>query len=283
MRLGIARLAGGDSFDLVDRWLGDAVGELPEYCVKGQIDLVRERDPNAWTVLLACALFDREAGASREALGEVADLSFADRDKALAQLQRLFLVNRTDADRFWVLPIVQRYAGAEFGQEASPLWIIDRWLTWLIDFVNAQDLHAMSQDLEVIQELSREYANLRIAIDWCREREIWDSLLTLCDRTWPYAYQVSLFNDLEDILRIWLAAALQTGAERAEGRAYLQFGRLEWIRRDSLGDAALKTTEYLDKSEHILVKFDDKSQLVEVWATEPKFTLAVVNLIRPRG
>ena len=50
-----------------EQMLYDATGELPEYCVKGQIDLVRERDPNAWTVLLACALFDREAGASREA------------------------------------------------------------------------------------------------------------------------------------------------------------------------------------------------------------------------
>ena len=52
IKLGIARMAGGESLAMVDRWLGDAVGELPEYCVKGQIDLVRERDPNAWTVLL---------------------------------------------------------------------------------------------------------------------------------------------------------------------------------------------------------------------------------------
>ena len=57
IKLGIARMAGGESFALVDRWLGNAVGELPEYCVKGQINLVRERDPNAWTVLLTCALF----------------------------------------------------------------------------------------------------------------------------------------------------------------------------------------------------------------------------------
>ena len=62
------------------------MGELPEYCVKGQIDLVRERDPNAWTVLLACALFDREAGASREALGEIADLSLADRDRGFGAI-----------------------------------------------------------------------------------------------------------------------------------------------------------------------------------------------------
>ena len=83
IKLGIGRMAGGESFTLVDRWLGDAVGELPEYCIKGQVDFVRERNLNAWAVLVACTLFDREAGASREALGEIADLSLADRDSAL--------------------------------------------------------------------------------------------------------------------------------------------------------------------------------------------------------
>ena len=62
IKLGIARMAGGESFAAGERWLGDATGELPEYCVKGQIDLVRERDPNAWTVLLACALVRPRGG-----------------------------------------------------------------------------------------------------------------------------------------------------------------------------------------------------------------------------
>jgi len=284
MKLGVARLAGGESFALLDRWMGDAVGELPEYSVKGQIDLVRERDPNAWTVLLACALFGREAGALREALGEVADISLADRDKALAQLQRFFLVNRTDSDRFWVLPIVGRYVGAELGRDASLQWIIDRWLDWLVTFANnAQDLQPSSRDLEVIQTVGREYANLRVAIDWCREREMWDSLLTLCEGTWPYAYLVGLFSDLEDILEVWLAAALQTGTEHAEGRAYLQFGRLKWIQRGTREEAAHETSEYLDKAELILEKFDDRSQLVEVWATRAQILIGYDELDEAEG
>ncbi|MGQ9468184.1 MAG: NB-ARC domain-containing protein, partial [Anaerolineae bacterium] len=112
IRLSVARLASGETFEQVVRWLGDATGDLPRYCVGGQVDLAQQRDPNAGKLLLACSLFDREAGASREALGAVADLPRADRDDGLTLLQRLNLLNRTDKDRFWMLPIVQEYARA---------------------------------------------------------------------------------------------------------------------------------------------------------------------------
>ncbi len=102
------------------RWWSDGwVMQLANYrstASKGRLILSASENRNAWAVLLACALFDREAGASREALGEIADLSLADRDQALAHLHRLFLVNHREADRFWVLPIVQRYRGQRAGQ-----------------------------------------------------------------------------------------------------------------------------------------------------------------------
>ena len=82
IRLSIARLASGESFEVLSRWLGDATGDVPEYCVHGQAELVRQREPNAWRLLLACSLFDRGAGASRAALGSIVDLSLAERDKA---------------------------------------------------------------------------------------------------------------------------------------------------------------------------------------------------------
>ena len=48
IKLSVARLASGESFELVARWLGDSVGELPEYCIKGQVDLARRRNPHTW-------------------------------------------------------------------------------------------------------------------------------------------------------------------------------------------------------------------------------------------
>ena len=70
-------------------------------------------------------------------LGSIADLSLADRDKALAQLQRLFLVNRIDVDRFWVLPIVQRYIVVEGVKSPEYPILVERWLRWLEAFTQS--------------------------------------------------------------------------------------------------------------------------------------------------
>jgi LuxR family glucitol operon transcriptional activator len=262
IKLGIARMAGGESFALVDRWLGDAVGELPEYCVKGQIDLAQERDPNTLMMLLACALFDREAGANREALGWIADLSLADRDTALAQLQRLFLVNRKEGDRLWVLPIVQRYVSEEFNRESHAQTLVSRWLAWLAEFAQR---HGERSELEIeaMKMLGQEYANLRTAIFWCRKRRSSSELLLkLCSGTWHYPYRVALLNDLGDILHIWLWAAQMAGDDRAEANALLQLARLLWIQAQP--ELAL---DCLDQAEGVLERYCDFAGLAEAWAT----------------
>ena len=256
IKLGIARMAGGESFAMVDRWLGNAVGELPEYCVKGQTDLVRERDPNAWTVLLACALFDREAGASREALGEIADLSLADRDAALAHLQRLFLVNhkeRNVGERFWVLPIVQRYARAEFTEESRVQPIFKRWLDWLIRFAieKGGDIH---RNIDRLPPVELEYPNLLVGIRWCREQMLWDSLMLLAENMWEYTYMVGAWSDSDAILDLVTDAVNATGKEVKAGWVMLRRGRLAAARGQSgalvLLDGAIDISRrYHDKSE----------------------------------
>jgi tetratricopeptide (TPR) repeat protein len=261
IKLGIARMASGESLALVERWLGDAVGELPEYCVKGQVELIRQRDPNALRALLATALFEREAGAAREALGYIADLSLLDQEKALAQLQRLFLVNRTDADRFWVLPIVQRFVSTELMHGLLAQDLVERWIRWLADFAMVHGTRADNDSVEM-QRLAVEYPNLRTVIHWCRAHGKCERLLDLCEGTWPHPYRVAFFNELDEILNIWLAAAVGSKAEQSKGRAYLQMARLYWIWRQQ--ERAL---ECLDIAEPILGKHTDDAQLAEAWAT----------------
>lgn len=261
IKLGIARMAGGESFATVERWLGDAVGELPEYCVKGQIDLVRQRDPNAWTVLLACALFDREAGASRQALGEISDLSLADRDVALSQLQRLFLISTSGNDRFRVLPIVQRFAAAELTVKAVAGSLVPRWARWLADFAQSVGRQA-DRSGEKLWETRQEIPTLRAAIYWCRDNKYHKELLKLCDGTWPYLYLVGLLNDLDETLRIWLDVARTEKSELAEGLALLQMGRLSHLREQNT--AAI---EYFDQTEPILERHEMYTELAEAWAT----------------
>lgn len=241
IRLSVARLAGGENFEAVTRWLGDATGDLPEYCIAGQALLARQRDPNAWQLLLACSLFDRSAGASREALGHITNLSLADRDSGLAQLQRLFLVNHTQADRFWVLPIVQRYARVALKSVDSAHLLIARWTTWLIDFV--QEYHAdIDLEIEPRAEFDIEYLNVLNAISWCHDEAHWDALFKLTENTWGHAFFNSLFNDLELILDAGLDAAQNIGNELMIGKVELQLGRLAWM----------QSRYQRSKNEHIL-------------------------------
>ncbi len=276
IKLAIGRMAGGETFAAVERWLGDATGELSEYCVKGQIDLARERDPNTWTVLLACALFDREAGASCAALGEIADLSLADRDNALAHLQRLFLVNRMDVERFWILPIVQRYAAIRFSDDNSIQQLAERWLSWLTGFVKRQSIQPeTSYDFETLRGIGEEYPNLRLAIEWCLERENWPSLISLCGGTYPYAYQTGLYNDLVRMLELWLTAAVQMSDTRAMGHANLHLGRLRWIRGGTDEATVQESRCYLDRAEQYLDVVADRPQLAEIWATRTQIFMAL--------
>lgn len=259
IKLGIARMAGGGSFALVDRWLGNAEGELPAYCVKGQIDLVRERDPNAWAVLLACALFDREAGASRAALGEIAELSLADRDSALAQLHRLFLVNRREDDRLWVLPIIQRFVGSVPICEMAS--VIERWLAWLADVAQANGTQ-VERDASKMLGLQQEYPNLRAAIRWCRERENYPVLLQLCEGTWRYPYHAALHGELEEILKTWLDAARALKAACSERKALLQQARLWWI-----WERGTEALSCLDQAESAGESCGDYWDIAESWYT----------------
>ena len=261
IRLGIARMAGGASFAAVERWLGDRTGDLPEYCVKGQIDLVRKRDPNAWTILAACSLFDREAGASREALGDIAKLSLSDRDAALAQLQRLFLINRTDNDRFWVLPIVQRFVSVRSSRGAKAQSTTVRWVAWLADF--AQECGPRSEiDLMAMEQLGQEYSSLRNAIFFCRDNKLHSELMKLCSGAWHYAYRAAFLSDLQEILDAWLGAAQAQNDERAQGHAHLQLARLYQI-----WEREPETIRHLDIAEDILSTYRDYDELAEAWAT----------------
>lgn len=260
LKLGIARMSAGESLDAVTRWLGDATGDLPEYCVRGQVNLVRERDPNAWTVLRACSLFDREAGASREALGEISDLSLVDRDHALLHLQKLFLVNLAKGDRFWILPIVQRYVVAEFGDNEENI-IVNRWIEWMTIYAESHGSQ-VTVLVENLDKMETEYPNLQLAIQFLEEREAWPQLARLCASVQRYTYQVSLYIEHEAILHAWLKAVRQTNDKAQEGRVLLEFGRLMSIwNRDEL------SWDYLVAAEELLQATDLQSDLAEIWTT----------------
>jgi tetratricopeptide (TPR) repeat protein len=232
IKLAVARVSGGESFRAVERWLGDATGDLPEYCIAGQAELAKLRDPNAWILLLACSLFDRDAGASRDALGYVADLSEADLDRGLVQLLRLFLINQIESDRFWVLPIVQRYSAIQLTIENSNQEITRLWLNWI---ANHAKYYRADPDLEIVpkEEFSIEYPNILMATRWCHKNMEWKLLLDLVIDTLGYAFLSSLISDLEQLLQ-WGQDALNIVDDiQARGEIEIYLARVFWMRRES--------------------------------------------------
>jgi hypothetical protein len=228
IKLSIARLAAGETWEGVRRWLGDASSDLVRYCVGGQVELARRHSPEAYRLLLACSLFDRDAGAAREALGTIADLPLRDRDEGLTLLLRLSLVNRTpESDRFWLLPLVQEYARSELERADFRGELTDRWLAWARDFAlrygDNLEIHVQNAPT-----FAQEYPNLHLAFRWCTEREQWQDVLALADNLWFYPYMVGLWRDAKEIAEIGIRAAQLSRDLSREARFTRHLGLVTW-------------------------------------------------------
>lgn len=225
IRLSVARLAAGESFDAVIRWLGDVAGDLPEYCVRGQAELLRQRAPFAWPLLLGAALFDRTAGVSVETLSTVADLSQADCDDGLAALQRLSLINRADDQRLSLLPIVEAYARALLRQDSAGTTIIDRWIAWAVAFAEREgrdlDLH-----IERFEPFGDEYPNVRAAFRWCREERRWADIVRLGGGLYFYPYIQGQIPEVHEIAETVMQALDQLGDEHGKSSWLILQARL---------------------------------------------------------
>ncbi len=255
IRLSLARLGSGETFEQVMRWLGNATGDLPLYCVGGQVELARQRDPNAYRLLLACSLFDREAGASREVLGEVADLSAADRDDGLTLLWRLNLVNRSADDRFWMLPIVQEYVRERVGQEEGGAVLVGRWLDWALEFARrwAADLDTRMENLPIV---AAEYPNLRQALVWCEEHQQWETFIVLVDSVWFYLYVTGLIAETRRMLDAAAHLSEAPGQETLRVRLLRHLGMVQWDQGER--EAAIRT---LQQAVEIARKHQDLKEL----------------------
>ncbi|HJT56318.1 MAG TPA: NB-ARC domain-containing protein [Ktedonobacteraceae bacterium] len=254
IKLSAARIASGEAFERVVLWLENARENVPEYCVKGQIELIRQLSSGAWSLLLACSLFDQTAGASREALGFIANLSAAERDIGLALLLSFHLLNRNEDDRFWLLPIVRRFAEVERSR-ADCRTLTERWLHWLLDFAQNRgvDLEFHVEDTHVV---GLEYPNLLHAIRWCRTHQRVAELLSLAEGACFYPYLLDLFSELKEVLDAGLETSRVLGLERNEGRFLRQIGRLLW--KQGQYEAAL---DYLDKSGDVARRHGDIVEL----------------------
>ncbi len=260
IKLAVARISGGESFSAVERWLGNAAGDLPEYCIKGQANLARQYSENTWKLLLACSLFSRDTGASRDALGYIADLSLADRDDGLSRLQRLFLINRMDNDRFWVLPIVQRYAQGAYRDNSYGELIVDHWLSWLSEYAQEYGVD-LEWEFNIDEEISAEYPNILEALRWAQKEKRWDFVYQLGEGVWPYLHIMGLYNELADVLNAANDAVANLNNPLGQARIDLAKAKLALVRgkQDEM-------QKFLKSAEQTTIEHDEPILLGEIWS-----------------
>jgi hypothetical protein len=216
IKLSIARLGAGQSFDQVCRWIGDAQGDLPEYCIRGQVNLAQRHDGNTWNILMTCALFNHETGASREALRTINNLSIVDCDEAIAILYQHSLIDIVDHDRITILPITQECVRFDIAQSEANAQVIDSWVNWLVAI--ASNFGAkLSLNMGQFELVRIEYPNLLSGVRWCYDQQRWSTLLDIAEGTWYCAHITSLFNEFREILEYAITAAQQINDLNREG------------------------------------------------------------------
>ena len=277
IKLSLARIASGESFEQVIRWLGNADGDLPEYCIKNQVNAAFKRQDHAQTVLFTCSLFDSKRGISRDALGVIADLSLADRDETITLLQRLSLLNQSEDDRFWLLPMVHHYVEAQFSETQVYGELTGRWLKWLLICVQRykgssiklsgyNQVKVINHGIDVeggfdrVYGLGTEYANVLKAIRWCRANERWEPLLQLVEEIWSYPDLVGLLSELREILETVLKASRSVHDELYEGRMLRRLGKFFWLQ----GQYERALVECVEKAEEIALRYHDMVELGRV-------------------
>lgn len=203
---------------------------------------------------MACSLFDRDAGASREALGYVTDLSITDRDEGLTLLRRLSLVSKADG-RFRMLPIVQEYVREMvIGTEVDNV-LTQRWLSWLLDFIRIHESN-LNLYVERAPEIIPEYHNILSAIRWCRENGHKKTLKRLVKGIWSYPYLIGLLGELQEMLEAAIEAAEVPQEEQERGLFLRLLGQLFRVQGQKE-----KAIQYLEEAEKIARSYQDNAEL----------------------
>ena len=163
----IAQMGFGYGVDTVLHRLGQPTGDIARFCFEGTINRLSETTHN---MLIALALCDQDAGASRESLGEVLNLSVADRDEVLAKLEVLSLINKYQG-RFRLLPLTRTYllnrldSQPDLRQEIAETWA--EYFKCKTETIEGEYYWQWSP--QTFQSLVDDGSNMLIFLEWAYE------------------------------------------------------------------------------------------------------------------
>lgn len=230
----IAQISSGYSTENVLRRLGDAQGDIAKFCFQGVIKNI-ESQP-AFEVLLSLSIF--EVDASREGLGEVADLSEIDRDDSLVLLEKLSLVNK-NADRFAMLPLTKDYTYSILMNDENRLrvlrsrqhqYYLNKWEVFA--YGSKPDDHLQKMEGRRFREL--ETNNILNHVDWCLSSGETEDVPHLIRGVSGYLWNIGQWTICHKYSQIALELSQQEPARKPDLEAYFLFriGRIDLMRGD---------------------------------------------------
>ncbi|MDQ2098716.1 MAG: tetratricopeptide repeat protein [Tychonema bourrellyi B0820] len=189
----VGQLAANYKLENVLNQLLSPTSEVANFCFEGSIQPLRGK--LAYQLLMTVALFPHPA--LEEAIIQTAIPNDRDGeaiDEALAKLQQLSLIKYQE-DRYQMISLTREYVlnelkiNADFEAAAR-----ERWLSWYLKYSQkhgGQD----GKEWNNYDELSAEWENIQVVIDWCISQEKYSEFLQFWQQVKGYSYAHSYNRD----------------------------------------------------------------------------------------
>lgn len=245
----IAQMGYGYGAEGVLRRLGD-VGDnnIATYCFEGALQRIRSKPSYHLLLAISCFAID----ASRDALGFVADLSEADRDDGLVELERLSLVNRR-AGRFSLLPLTKGFVLVKRARDPeNDARLSRRWIDYLKRLCQGADseYYWRYQSYAFYDEGD----NILAAVRWCLSHGTADDVFVLLYAAYDYLEITGRWGEIVELCERALNLARSTSHSRAQARianilAWIYLQRGEYQESERLAVEALAQYRIINSRE----------------------------------
>jgi tetratricopeptide (TPR) repeat protein len=194
----VGQLAANYKLENVLNQLLSPTGKVANFCFEGSIQPLRGK--LAYQLLMTVALFPHPA--LEEAIIQTAIPNDRDGeaiDEALAKLQQLSLIKYQE-NRYQMISLTREYVLNELKINANfEAAARERWVSWYLKYSQkhgGQD----GKEWNNYDELSAEWENIQVVIDWCISQEKYSDFLQFWQQVKGYSYAQS-YN--RDRLKYW--------------------------------------------------------------------------------
>ena len=249
----------GYGVDSILAKLGQPTSDITRFCFETAVSAIKNTP--AYHLLLALSIFATDA--SRDALGYVTDLSVLDRDDGLVKLEKLSLANK-EGSRFRLLALTHSYGRALLNSHPDIEDLFrSRWLQFFIELMQVER-KKKDRGLQVVRP---DMANIRAAMDWCRQENRIADFKQILDLFETYLFRSGNSNALLKYYQLGIDASILLEDEPAQAGFMSALANLLEM-QNKLDEAQA----LLDGAITIFQRYDHKTGLI--WS---KYNLSAIN------